>query len=112
RGTNWFSVSPELARCVAEAQRVSRLTSGAFDVTVDPLVRLWGFGPDRHTGRVPSEQTIATARRHVDFRQLDARLDPPALRKADTEISIDLSGIAKGFAAEAVGGLLENSGVT
>ncbi len=112
RDTNWFLVSIEFARCVAEAQRVSQLTAGTFDVTIDPLVRLWGFGPDRHTGSVPSEKSIREARRRVDFRKLAVRTEPPALRKADPQLSIDLSGIAKGFAADAIGEFLEERGLT
>ncbi|MBI5396864.1 MAG: FAD:protein FMN transferase, partial [Verrucomicrobia bacterium] len=96
RGTNWFAVSADTARAVTEALRVSRLTEGAFDVTVDPLVRLWGFGPQRHTGAVPSAEAIATARRRVGWHKLEARLEPPALRKSAPDIAVDLSGIAKG----------------
>lgn len=111
RGTNWFAVSPELAQVVEEAQRVSRLTGGAFDVTVDPLVRLWGFGPQRRTGEVPRANAIATARAQVDFRKLDSRREPAALRKSDPALAVDLSGIAKGFAVDALAAELEKLGV-
>ncbi len=110
RETNWFAVSREFAVVVEEAQRISRLTGGAFDVTVDPLVRLWGFGPERRTAVVPSDEAIAKARRRVDYRRLDARLDPPALRKLNPELSVDLSAIAKGYAVDAVAALLVKSG--
>ncbi|MFA6563861.1 MAG: FAD:protein FMN transferase [Verrucomicrobiia bacterium] len=112
RGDDWFAVSADTARVVAEALRVSELTSGAFDVTVDPLVRLWGFGPRRETGEVPPEKAISEARRKVGWRKLQARLDPPALRKTSPEISVDLSAIAKGYAADAVVSLIERLGVT
>jgi len=112
RGSDWFAVSADTARVVAESLRVSELTGGALDVTVDPLVRLWGFGPRRETGETPPEQAIAEARRKVDWRKLQARLDPPALRKTSPEISVDLSAIAKGYAADAVVSLIEKLGVT
>lgn len=111
RGTNWFAVSADTARAAVEALRVSKLTDGAFDVTVDPLVRLWGFGPQRRTGTVPSAEAVGAARRRVDWRKLDARLDPPALRKSDPDISVDLSGVAKGCAVDAVAAHLESLGI-
>lgn len=111
RGSDWFAVSVDTARVVTESLRVSELTGGAFDVTVDPLVRLWGFGPRRETGEPPPETAIADARRRVGWRKLQARLDPPALRKSSPEISVDLSAIAKGYAADAIAVYLEQLGV-
>lgn len=110
RGGDWFPVSADTARVVTESLRVSEMTGGAFDVTVDPLVRLWGFGPRRETGEPPPEPAITEARRKVDWRKLQARLDPPALRRTSPEISVDLSAIAKGYAADAVAGCLEKLG--
>lgn len=112
RGSDWFAVSADTARVVAESLRVSGLTGGAFDVTADPLVRLWGFGPRRETGETPPEQAIDEAHRKVDYHRLQARLDPPALRKTSPDVSVDLSAIAKGYAADAVAGCLEKLGVT
>ena len=112
RGSDWFAVSADTARVVEESQRVSELTGGAFDVTVDPLVRLWGFGPRRATGETPADEAIAAALRKVDYRRLQVRLDPPALRKTSPEISVDLSAVAKGYAGDAVAACLEKTGVT
>ena len=52
--TDWCPVSPELAQVAWESRRISETTSGAFDATVDPLVRLWGFGPQRRITLVPT----------------------------------------------------------
>ena len=112
RGTNWFDVSTATARVVAESLRISEICDGSFDVTIDPLVRLWGFGPTQKKDQVSSEIDIAAAMRHVDYRKLHVRLDPPAIRKEDPEISIDLSAIAKGYAADAVAELLEKIEIT
>jgi thiamine biosynthesis lipoprotein len=111
RGTNWFAVPADMARVATEALRVSKLTNGAFDVTADPLVRLWGFGPQRRTGAAPSSKAIEAARQHVNWRKLEARLDPPALRKSDPDIAVDLSGIAKGYAVDAIAARLESLGI-
>jgi thiamine biosynthesis lipoprotein len=114
RGDDWFPVPRELADVVAEAQRVSEQTVGAFDVTVGPLVLLWGFGPARSGGQthsIPSDEAISTARSHVGYRLLECRLLPPALRKHDPELYVDLGGIAKGYAADAVGAFLNSVGI-
>jgi thiamine biosynthesis lipoprotein len=108
----WFDVSPETAAVVDEALRVGRLTEGAFDVTVGPLVSLWNFGPVRRTtDRVPPPEEIEEVRRRTGLEKLEVRLSPPAVRKQRQDVSIDLSGIAKGFAVDEIAGLLERSGV-
>jgi thiamine biosynthesis lipoprotein len=115
RSTDWIAVPRELAEVVATAQRVSQESNGAFDVTVAPLVNLWGFGPERagvQAAQIPSDARIAAAKARVDYRRLHVRQDPPALRKDDPELAIDLSAIAKGDAANRVAALLDARGFT
>ena len=100
--TDWIAVAPELAFVAAESRRISELTGGAFDVTVLPLVALWGFGPGGQSGTIPSAKEIAAARQRVDWRRLEVRLEPPALRKLEPRVEVDFSSMAKGFAADAV----------
>ena len=109
---DWFAVEPETAAVVERAQRVSEMTNGAFDITVYPLVCLWGFGPDPASREPPSAAAIARALQRVDYRNLDVRLSPPALRKRKTDLAIDLSGIAKGYAGEAVAQVIEGRGLS
>ena len=104
--TDWYPVSPELARVAHEARRISDLSGGAFDVTLEPLIRLWGFGPAGRRHTLPSDPEIATARDRVDYRRLSARLAPPALRKSAAELSADFSSLAKGFAADSLSDVL------
>jgi thiamine biosynthesis lipoprotein len=111
-GTEWFPVDPDTAAVVALAQRISAETLGAFDITVHPVVCLWGFGPDPAPAAPPTAAAIARALAHVNHRNLAVRLSPPALRKHDPALAIDLSGIAKGYAAGAVADVLERHGVT
>ena len=113
--TTWVDVPSDVARVVGLARRVSDQTGGAFDVTVGPLVNLWGFGPTHPAGpfgTIPSDALIEAARRHVGYRLLEARDAPPALRKSDADVYVDLSGIAKGDAAERVGRRLDALGAT
>lgn len=113
RTIDWHEVPAELAEVVAKALQVSEESGGAFDVTVAPLVSLWGFGPDSHgkpLEKIPSDLEIKSALVHVGYRRLQCRLSPPALRKSDPEVSIDLGGIGKGFAADQVSVYLNSIG--
>ena len=101
-------VSPELVDVVAAAFEVSERTQGAFDATVAPLVALWGFGADAALG-VPEDTEVAQALRIVDYRRVAHSRDPPTLEKL-RPASLDLSGIAKGFAVDRVAGLLDDAG--
>lgn len=109
-GTDWFSISQDLARVVSESRRVSELSDGAFDVTVLPLVNLWHFGPTADAVEVPASEAIDRVRLQVGYRKLEVRLSPPALRKQRADLAVDLSAIAKGFAVDQVAELLEALG--
>jgi FAD:protein FMN transferase len=109
-GTDWFAVSPETATVVRRALATSRSTGGAFDVTVAPLVNLWSFGEHAVPERVPSDAEIAAARAHVGSELVEVRDDPPAIRKSDPAVTLNLSAIAKGFAVDEVARELEDLG--
>ncbi len=111
QSTDWFEVSPEVVTVVAEAQRVSELTHGAFDVTVAPLVRLWGFDADGRPEQIPTPAQIDFARKRVGFRQLEFRSEPPALRKRIPELTVNLSAIAKGYGVDVLSEYLEDAGI-
>ncbi len=101
-------VSAELQEVLVEAARVHALSSGAFDVTVGPLVNAWGFGPELVTP--PSQVALAKARARVGMDKV--KLDEQAhtvTRPADG-IYIDLSAIAKGYAVDQIGEALEGLG--
>jgi thiamine biosynthesis lipoprotein len=109
-----FAVSKELAFVLSEAQRISELTSGAFDVTVSPLVRLWGFGPgpgslEADDEPSPAETAIAAARERVGFRALHLSETPPVATK-EKALELDLSAIAKGYAVDRVALFLADEG--
>lgn len=111
RDTNWFAVPRDTVVVVREALEVSQLTDGAFDVTVLPLVRLWGFGPGGKKDRVPDDAEVAAAIRCVGWQKLHVRLDPPALRKDFPELSVDLSALCPGYASDCLGEVLTSLGV-
>jgi len=111
RETDWFPVSSETAVVVAEALRVFEESEGAFDITVGPLVDLWGFGPSAGTDQIPRPEKIAGLLESIGSRHLQVRLNPPALKKDLGTLQIDLSGIAKGFAVDAIAEELEDLGI-
>jgi FAD:protein FMN transferase len=88
--------------------RIHRLSDGAFDVTVGPLVNLWGFGPEVVPYQVPTDRDIAEARRQVGMDRLVIG-EGSLIKKAD--LYVDLSSIAKGYAADEVSQLLESGGL-
>jgi FAD:protein FMN transferase len=108
---DWFPVSSETASIVQLSLEIHQRTSGRFDVTVGPLVNLWGFGPPNASQRMPSEEEIRRILAFVGSEKLEVRADPPALRKKAAELQVDLSAIAKGHGVDRVAELLDGLGV-
>jgi thiamine biosynthesis lipoprotein len=109
--TDWFPVSRELVRLVDTALAVSTLADGAFDITVGPLVNLWGFGPEVKAEQLPAQADIDAARARVGWDLLETRADPPALRKGRPDLYVDLSAIAKGHGVDRIAAVLETAGL-
>ncbi|WP_339907248.1 FAD:protein FMN transferase [Symmachiella dynata] len=109
--TEWVPVSPELAKVVAAAQQISKQTDGAFDVTVGPLVQLWGFDSNGRPDKIPTQEQIDAARARCGYTQLEVRSSPPALRKTRADVSVNLSAIAKGYGVDRMAQLLRDAGV-
>lgn len=110
--TDWIDVSPDTARVVQLAGEISEISSGAFDVTIGPLVNLWGFGAEDRPESVPDEEQIEQRRRRVGFQKLQARLKPPALRKSQADLYVDLSAIAKGHGVDRIAQVLDALQIT
>jgi len=108
--TEWIEVSAELCAVVESALAVSRLTDGAFDITVGPLVNLWGFGPENTAVEPPSEEEIGRVLRWVGFDKLEANCSVSQLRKSQPEVYLDLSAYAKGYAVDQLAELLDGVG--
>jgi len=108
----WFPVSSQTAEVVDQAVQIGRLTGGAFDVTVGPVVDLWDFGAGRDKEpAVPDAAEIEQARQRVGYDRLQVQRSPPAVRKDRPDLHVDLSGIAKGYAVDQIAELLESRGV-
>jgi thiamine biosynthesis lipoprotein len=105
--TQWYEVSGDLAALAQAALDISEKSGGAFDITVAPLVAAWGFGPAGEPKVLPNVEQLAQLGASVGYRKLHVQLDPPALRKDVAELSIDLDGIAPGFAVDRLAARLE-----
>lgn len=107
----WVDISAETLKVVQIARTVSEITEGAFDISVAPLVNLWGFGPDFSTDFIPDDQAIYDALKQIGYDALETRANPPGLLKKRA-VSIDLSGVAKGYAVDQVAELFDRMGLT
>ncbi len=94
---------------VKEALRIFKASGGIFDITVQPLVALWGFGklkPDS----LPSTKQIAHALKSVGSNKI--KLTPDSLVKLVPSVTIDLNGIAQGYTVDVLGRFLEYRRIT
>ena len=102
-----LAVDPEVARLVRDSLAYGRLTGGTFDVTVGPLVRLWVEAAE--TDVLPDPARVQAARRRVGSDRV--RIEPGGRVALLEGSSIDLGGIAKGYALDRVIPLLRERGV-
>ena len=108
---DWIVVSAEFCAVLQQAISVSLETDGAFDVTVGPLVNLWGFGPDGQVLEPPSDAAIDAALQSVGVDKLETDCEDRLVRKASPSLYVDLSGWAKGYAVDEVAQLLDTHGL-
>jgi FAD:protein FMN transferase len=110
RSTDPVPVSQDLARVIGTALECYRATGGAFDITVAPLVRHYGFGPASTVPTAPVETLLQFV--GSDKLQLTTNVSGQIfMRKTDPRVAIDLSAIAKGYAIDVVAGLLDRDGI-
>lgn len=111
-GTDWFPVPAAVVEVVEAAQIIAAMSEGMFDITVGPLVDLWGFGPAERRAAPPDTEQLEAALDPVGYRKLEVRVEPPALRKRVAGLSLDLSAIAKGYAVDQIAEQLERQGIS
>ena len=109
--TDWFAVSSDFAYVLHIAREISTWSDGAFDVTIGPLVNLWGFGPNAIPERVPSPDSIQSAKTLVGYEKIHIDLSAPTIKKEIPEIYCDLSAIAKGFGVDRIASYLDSLGI-
>ena len=106
-------ISQDFAKVVQEAIRLNKITEGALDVTVGPLVNLWGFGPDKRLNKAPSDEQIKERSSYVGIDKISLKMEgKPILTKTMPNLYLDLSSIAKGFGVDKLAEHLEKIGVS
>jgi len=106
--TGPVKVEPRLFRLLERAQEISDLTDGAFDVTIGPLMSLWGFAGE---GRVPSRDEIESALKVVGARNLILYEPSFTVAFRSPGMGIDLGAIGKGCAIDAAVECLREAGI-
>jgi thiamine biosynthesis lipoprotein len=106
-----FSVSAELMEVLALSAIIYSDSNGAFDPTVGALVDLWGFGPHYREDQLPNREEIDNLLAKIGFDGIQLQPNVPAVIKTK-DISLDLSAVAKGYAADKVGELLSAHGLS
>jgi thiamine biosynthesis lipoprotein len=107
----WVDIDPELAAVMGYALSLAERSGGAYDVTVGPLVNLWGFGPDPARRAVPGADQISAARARVGWRKVQVDVLNNRARK-EAGVRIDLSSLGKGRGVDRVAEFLDAHGVT
>ncbi len=93
---------------VRVGERLSSLSEGSFDLTVEPLLNLWGFGPQAREEKVPSAEALAEVKQRVGYTHL--RIDGGQLCK-DAAVELDFNSIAAGYAVDMIAAKLEALGI-
>ncbi len=104
-----FPLSPETLLVMRESMRLGALSGGALDITIGPLVNMWGFGPTAKPEQVPTEAEIASAKQRVGLDKLQLT-DKGAIKLAPS-MYVDLSTVAKGYGVDQVAEVLMAAGI-
>lgn len=106
----WVDMAPDLAVVLRAGLDLYRESGGAFDMTVRPLVLLWGFGAAEPRATLPTDAEIAAARARMGSDQFEVATDGRRIRRSG-EATLDVDAIAPGHAADVIAALLASRGL-
>ncbi|MFC1565938.1 FAD:protein FMN transferase [Candidatus Neomarinimicrobiota bacterium] len=109
---DWFTISTDFYDVIVTAQEISRLTNGAFDITVGPIMDLWGFSGDltQNNWKPPIDQEIEKIIKSTGYNNIVIGIN--SIKKINPNTKIDLNAIAKGYGVDVVFQLLKDIGYT
>ncbi len=112
--TSPWPVSEAMADIVTESLRIGAKTDGAMDITVGPLVNLWGFGPDKQPVKTPTQDQIDAAKARTGLKHLTVinQSGSQYLQKDLPDLYVDLSTVGEGYAADHLARLMEQEGIS
>lgn len=108
QSTEPIHISQAMRKVVAQALKLCEQTNGVYDITVEPLVNVWGFGA-QEVSTHPDDEQVRQALQRVNYRHLC--LSEQGLCKHDPQTRIDLCSIAKGYGVDGVAEVLEQVGI-
>ncbi|MGE8190239.1 FAD:protein FMN transferase [Pseudomonas sp. NPDC086278] len=97
-----------ILKLVRVGEQLSEQSEGSYDLTVEPLLNLWGFGPQGREEKVPDAQALAKVRQRVGYQHL--HIDRDQLCK-DAAVEVDFNSIAAGYAVDTIAARLEAMGI-
>ncbi|MGE5486584.1 MAG: FAD:protein FMN transferase [bacterium] len=103
-------VSAELFKLLEKCMDVSRRSEGAFDISVGPLMKVWGFY--RGSGRVPADAQVREALEKVGYQKIVLNPSDRTVRFSQPGMELDPGGIGKGYAVDRVIEVLKDNGIT
>ena len=104
-----LQVSSDFYAVLNVAAKVFKLSGGAWDGTLKPLVNLWGFGNARPVQKAPDKELIAQKLAHTGFGHIQL-LESQRVSKRNPRVTLDLASIAKGYGVDAIAALVRNAG--
>jgi thiamine biosynthesis lipoprotein len=109
KSTDPQAVSGEIVDLIIQARVASEASNGCYDLTINPLFKLWGFKGDKLTP--PDAATLKATLQQIGFKQLEIT-DAEHLRKLNPDLTVDVSSIAQGYSVKRIANLLEQQGIT
>ncbi len=107
----WLAVPRELITVLQSALEINRQSNGAFDIGVGALVNTWGFGPEKH--QIPTNQIGQNKQQVIHVTKETLEIDQADMRvRKMSDVTLDLSGIAKGYGVDQLARCLDRLGVT
>ncbi|WP_395341417.1 FAD:protein FMN transferase [Ningiella sp. W23] len=105
-----FAISQDTAVVINKALALAELSQGALDITIGPIVNMWGFGPTKRPERAPSAEQLSRAQDYVGLDKVS--INNNLVTKHHPNVYIDLSTIAKGYAVDELAQILESYQIT
>lgn len=106
----WVGISKNINTVFKKAVEIHKLSHGYFDITLGPVINLWGFGP-KSEKKVPTDDQIKKALSYSGLDKVEFDFDSKRLKKKIKELNLDLSALAKGYGVDQIAKLLNQLGI-
>lgn len=104
-GLHPVKLSDEMMEVLSRAEEISRLTEGAFDISVGPLMKIWGFFPERR-GQIPSAEKLDNVMARIGWQAIELDRSDRRVHFLKSGVEIDLGALAKGYIVDRLTALL------